>query len=359
MSQVIKSGSKFALADVDQVKSILPVGTYNLVYIPMKGFRLDQIDNFTLPKKIYGDLSILERSIKVYKNRERNFGLLLAGLRGSGKSLLMKKLAIELNQPIIIINQSFPDLSDEFIKFLTDPALGDCTILFDEFEKRFDRDDVTPLTLMDGPYNTHHFFILTVNNTRINENLINRPGRIYYNVSYSGLDDETVREVGKDLLLNKGFLDELIEVCEDIRNLSFDMLISLINDINLFNESPKKCVKVFGFDCSDGSYVRVAQILPDGTTNEVTEHSVWMNPTDKYIWVDDVIFTLSNGEKRDTSLRLDLSKMVKISKSKYTLSYELTQHNARLDEDDQEKFNNQTLKFEVNLNPNPDIEYVF
>ena len=358
MSQIIKSGRTYTVANVDQVKSTLPLGTYNLVYVPLQGFKLEQIENFKLPKKIYGDTSIIDRSIKVYRNRDRNFGLLLAGLRGSGKSLLMKKLALDLNQPIIIINQSFSDVSDELIKIITDPALGDCTILFDEFEKRFDRDDPTPLTLMDGPYNTHHFFILTVNTTHINENLINRPGRIYYHKTYVGLDDDTIREVGEDLLTNKDYLDELVDVCGDIRNLSFDMLISVVNDVNLFNESPKECVKAFGFDSSDGMYLKVYQILNTGLS-EVTENAVWMNPTDRYVWVEDVVYHLNDGTTRETDLRLDLSEMQKISKSKYHLTYELTAQRARLDDEDRDKFVNQKLEFEINLNPNRDVKYIF
>jgi hypothetical protein len=271
----------------------------------------------------------------------------------------MKKLALELKQPIIILNQSFSDMSDDLIKFLTDPALGDCTILFDEFEKRFDREDPTPLTLMDGPYNTHHFFILTVNNTHINENLINRPGRIYYHKTYSGLDDETIRQVGEDLLKNKDYIDELVDVCGDVRNLSFDMLISVINDINLFNESPKVCVKEFGFDSSDGMYAKVHQVLKDGKLSEVTESSVWLNPTDKYIWVEDVMYYLNDGTTREIDLRLDLSHMQKISKSKYHLSYELNAQRARLNEDEINNFTTQTLEFEISLNPNRDVQCIF
>lgn len=359
MSQIIKNGNTFAVANVDQVKSTLPLGTYNLIYVPLQGFRLEKTTDFTLPPKIYGDLSIIDRSIKVYKNRDRNFGLLLSGLRGSGKSLLMKKLALELHQPVIIINQPFTDVSDDLIKLITDPALGDCTILFDEFEKRFDREDVTPLTLMDGPYNTHHFFILTVNNTYINENLINRPGRIYYRKTYVGLDDSTVREVGEDLLLNKNYVDELVNVCEDIRNLSFDMLISIINDVNLFNESPKDCVKVFGFDSSDGMYAKVYQVVNEELRDVTMDSAVWLNPSDRYIWVDDIEYKMKDGTTREVDLRLDLEGMEKISKSRYRLYYELTPHRLRLDDDERENFVNQTLEFEIHLNSNKEVKLLF
>ena len=356
MSQIIKNGSIYSVTDVESIERKLPIGVYNLIYIPLMGFRFEKIDNFELPDKIYGDLSIIERSISVYRHRKRNFGLLLSGLRGSGKSLLMKKLATDLNQPVIIINESFEEHSGDLIKLLTDPSLGDCTILFDEFEKKFDKDDLTPLTLLDGVYNTHHFYILTVNTTYINENLINRPGRIYYHKSYTGLDDDTIREVGNDLLNNKEWIEELINCCEDIRNLSFDMLISIINDINLFNENPKECIKMFGFDRSEGSYIKIYQIFSDQLI-DVTPDPVWIKPEERYVWVDDIHFLLNDGTEYTTDIRLDLLGMEKVSKFKYHLQYQLLP--ARLNSSERDKFVPQTLEFEIHTNQNIVKQLIF
>lgn len=170
------------------------------------------------------------------------------------------------------------------------------------------------------------------------------------------MDDNTIREVGEDRLNNKEWVNELVNCCEDIRNLSFDMLISIINDVNLFNQSPKECIKMFGFDCSDGAFVKVHQILPSGN-KDVTPQSVWMNPTEKYIWVEDVTYLLNDGSERETDLRLDLSKMVKISKSKYRLQFELTAN--RVEDEDRKNFTKQNLEFEITTNPNRDVKFIF
>lgn len=356
MSQIIKSGNVLSLANVDQVKATLPLGTYNLQYIPMAEFKLIQTEDFKLPPKIYGDLSLVERAITVYKHRSRNFGLLLSGLRGAGKSLLMKKIALDLHQPVIIVNQSFEDHSDEFIEFLTDKALGDCTILFDEFEKRFSREDVTPLTLMDGPYNTHHFFILTVNTTYINENLLNRPGRIYYRKVYCGLNDEMVREVGEDLLLDKKYLDDLVATCQDIRDLSFDMLISLINDVNLFDETPKECVKYFEFDNQSGQYITIYQELPNGEQVKVVDDDYMEPQHNSVLWAEDCVYYLNDGTKCTIDIKLDLAKMTKISRSKYYMTHELTAN--QIDKDEVGNFTQQTLKFHIEANSNKQLKFV-
>ena len=93
--------------------------------------------------------------------------------------------------------------------------------------------------------------------------------------------------------------------------------------------------------------------------SEVTENAVWLNPTDKYIWVEDVMYYLNDGTTREVDLRLDLSHMQKISKSKYRLSYELTAQRARLEDEDRDKFETQTLEFEINLNANREVQYIF
>lgn len=359
MKQIIQNGPVFKISDMESANFKLPVGTYNLGFSNLGGFYLEKTEDFKLPTKIYGDLSLIDRCIQVYRNRDRNFGLLLSGLRGSGKSLTMKKLAVELNQPIIIINSDFREVSNSLIKFLTDPILGDCTILLDEFEKRFTSDDVTPLTLLDGPYNTHHFYILTVNEKDINRNLINRPGRIYYHKSYEGVSEDTILEVGKDLLNNKSFVNDLVNVCSDIRDLSFDMLISVINDVNLFNESPAKCLKYFEFDSHRSTFVNFYQKI-NGQNRLVNDSPLWIDPRCKTFWLDDCYLVKKNGEVIKAELLLPLENMVKISPKKFYLKF--TVDSISLGSDNNVKIEDlQTteIEFEIQIGVQPKVSYVF
>lgn len=361
MKQIVKNGNTYKIAEMDSVTSALPVGTYNLCFSERGGFYLEKTNDFELPDKIYGDMSIVDRSIAVYRERKRNFGLMLSGLRGAGKSLTMKKIAIELNQPIIIVNESYSDVASLFIKFITDPVLGDCTIIFDEFEKKFREEDVTPLTLLDGPYTNHHFFILTVNEKHVNENLMNRPGRIYYHKEYGSIEDEMVEEVGLDLLNDKTMINDLINTCSEIRHLSFDMLISIINDCNTFSEAPSKCVKYFGFEKHGGSYVNVHQKIGN-STRQCNKNPIWVEPKWKRLWVENIMLETASGEPFYLNEYIDIDKLVKVAPKKYKLEQELTYHafeDCEIDENTLKQIVTQKIELYINIDVQPKFNYVF
>ena len=106
MNAIIQSGNTFSFTDIDSANDKLPLGVYTVAFSDLKGFFLQKSNPLTLPEKIYGDMSIVQRAIDVYHRKEGNFGLLLSGLKGAGKTLTMRKLAIELNQPVIILNNA-------------------------------------------------------------------------------------------------------------------------------------------------------------------------------------------------------------------------------------------------------------
>ena len=75
----------------------LPVGTYTVKYHPDEGFYLEPIDDFDLPPKLYGELQEnADRITSTFMSREGSTGVLLAGEKGSGKTLLAKKLSLDL-----------------------------------------------------------------------------------------------------------------------------------------------------------------------------------------------------------------------------------------------------------------------
>ena len=57
----IQNTDKFSLVNVTATHDILPVGVYILKYTPEDGFFLARKEDFVLPKKIYGDQSIIQR----------------------------------------------------------------------------------------------------------------------------------------------------------------------------------------------------------------------------------------------------------------------------------------------------------
>ena len=245
MAAIIQSGNNYRIASIDGTYDKLPVGVYNLECND-SGFFLTKTQDFKLPKKIYGDMSIVDRWLHTYQTREKNLGVLLAGLKGGGKTITAKLLAIKSGLPIITIQ--CPYSGPGFISFITNQCLGDCVIFLDEYEKVYNKEtknndgDTSLLSVLDGPYQMHHLFIFTVNETLINSNLNNRPSRIFYKKNYEGLSPEEIREVADDLVLNKDLVDDLVLTASRMFQISFDTLISIIEEMNRYDEPASQCI---------------------------------------------------------------------------------------------------------------------
>ena len=245
MAAIIKSGNSYRIASIDGTYDKLPVGVYNLE-CDDSGFFLTKTQDFKLPKKIYGDMTIVDRWLHTYQTREKNLGVLLAGLKGGGKTITAKLLAIKSGLPIITIQS--PYSGPGFISFITNQCLGDCVIFLDEYEKVYNKEtknndgDTSLLSVLDGPYQMHHLFIFTVNDTLINSNLNNRPSRIFYKKNYAGLSPEEIREVADDLVLNKDLVDDLVSTASRMFQISFDTLISIIEEMNRYDEPASQCI---------------------------------------------------------------------------------------------------------------------
>ena len=241
---IIQSGHRFSLADVSATHNTLPVGNYMLKRDPRSGeFYLVQKEAFVMPSKVYGDHSIVDRWLKSWQhNSSKNLGILLAGLKGTGKTITSQKFCIEANMPVILIGEPFE--GTEFVDFITDPKLGECIIFIDEFEKVYNRDNQYDLlSLMDGNFSTKLVFLLTVNEERISEYLINRLNRIKYRKSYGDLDFDIIDEVIDDMLINKDHRESIYTFFEKVNMRTFDLLTNLIKEMNLFGEDAIECGK--------------------------------------------------------------------------------------------------------------------
>lgn len=245
----IKQGNTFSVTDSQNIDihDHLPAGTYVVLFDPIKGFYLSQVESMEIPNKIYGHTEThVDRIYNTFSKRHRNTGVLLNGEKGSGKTLTLALLAYEFMKndlPVIIINSAF--CGDAFNKFISEIS-QQCMIAFDEFDKTYDDDEQTQiLTLLDGVFNSNKLFVLTCNDSwRINNFMLNRPGRIFYNLSYRRLEEKAIRDYCSDVLVNQHHIEGVVMVANTIDAFNFDMLKAIVEEMNRYKETATQAVSL-------------------------------------------------------------------------------------------------------------------
>lgn len=88
---IVNAGSRYQVygEDVKTYKE-LPIATYSVGFNPMMGFWLIKHDDLAINEDtIYGNHARrAEKILKSFAASERNFGVILSGKKGIGKSLL-------------------------------------------------------------------------------------------------------------------------------------------------------------------------------------------------------------------------------------------------------------------------------
>lgn len=263
----IESGLEISIQqlNLDQVKDNLTPAIYTVAFDQMhsKYFLKYFGASFNMPSKIYGDVE--ERSnriLKSYENRNSSTGVLLYGLKGSGKTLLMKNISNQmLNKgfPVIIVNSPYSD--SLFLNFIS--LIEECVIIFDEFAKvygngsREDSDGTKPsqqslLPLFDGTFSGKRLILVSENNKwNINPYFLNRPGRILYRYVYDKLQKEVVTEYCKDNQLPDDQIQKLLDNYEFIEDCSFDIISTIINEYKIHQGDILDIIKALNIDYND------------------------------------------------------------------------------------------------------------
>lgn len=252
---IVNSGTSYQIFD-ESVKTYqhLPVGCYQINFNPMSGFSLSAHNSLTvLEDKIYGNTEKnVEKILKSYKLSDRNFGVILSGEKGAGKTLFAKVLAKKANEmgmSLILATKNYPGLED-FISSVEE----DVVVLFDEFEKNFGSavdswDDATDepigteggvqnnlLGLFDGIDNGKKLFVITCNETyKLSKYLLNRPGRFHYHFR-----------------IVTPSADEIQEYLNDKLNPEYQSVIPTIVSLSLLGSITYDCLRALAFDINQG-----------------------------------------------------------------------------------------------------------
>ena len=247
-----------------QVEKLPPV--VYLIGQSMFGYYLEVIEEkFEFPHKIYGlERDLINRVKRTYENGTANLGILLNGIKGTGKTVTAKQICNELNLPVILINQAFENMSN-VAEFISDIE-QDVIVFFDEYEKIFKNGDDSMLTIMDGALNNEFrkVFLLTTNSLRINDNLIQRPGRIRYLKTFGNLTLENILEIVDDKLRFPEFKDSTIQFISQLELITVDIVSAVVQEVNIHQEAPENFEDIFNVSKVRGSH-DVYRIIKDSS----------------------------------------------------------------------------------------------
>jgi hypothetical protein len=329
VTQFIRLADMYRLAPNSAFKLTekLPAATYSLK-LDKEGYYLELIDNFELPAKLYGDCTNnADRMIQTFWDRPNSTGVFLEGEKGSGKTLLAKAISQKLlaaGIPTIVINEPhFGEGFNTFIQSIEQPAV----VFFDEFEKIYsnNNEEITGvnaqervLTLFDGVYPTKKLYIVTCNDSwRIDKNMKNRPGRMYYMLSFSGLDEAFVREYAEENLKDKSQVDSVVSISFLFGSFNFDMLKAIVEEMNRYGESAKEAIKLLNAKPVSDKAEFIVKLIVGGTEITPTNKTWQGNPLTDVVNLP----VMSDDQRRYTYYNFESTDIANVDAGGGTFSY--------------------------------------
>ena len=270
----IKVGNRILLSRKGLDYDLKSGHVYNLMYERYEGFGyLEEDGKLTTPNRIYSsgiENELIDRVLTYFHDNNKSVGVLLEGLKGSGKTLTCKRIANRSELPIIVVDAMFPSvkLTEFFTKVTTDVV-----IIFDEVEKNRNWNSEDLLSFLDGIQDTCKKIVLMTCNksTDLSNYLKDRCSRIRYKMHFDGLSNELIKEVVNDKISDKKLANKLYNYISDNFSVkSYDNIIEFINECLTFsNKNIEDLVKLMNIEVNDNIYNRDRKITK--TENRIVD----------------------------------------------------------------------------------------
>lgn len=304
---VVHSGSTFQIYG-DSLKTYqqLPPGTYEVGFNKFSGFFLTSHNDLAVNEdKVYGSMERkVQKVLHSFSQTDRNFGVILSGSKGIGKSLFARLLAVQarlINIPMILVTAYYPGIAN-FLSSIEQEVV----VLFDEFEKTFaSKDNDAPqeelLPMFDGLDGGKKLFVVTCNEVhKLNSYLLNRPGRFHYHFILTSPNPDEIREYLTDKLEEKyHHLIKKVVSFSAHADLTYDILRAIAFELNN-GYSFENTLADLNISKEGTPRFDVTAEFADGAKSTATDERIDLYSSDRvYLW-----FYLRKG-RDNKAVRLD------------------------------------------------------
>jgi hypothetical protein len=275
-----------------------------------------KFDKFEFRHEIFGlEEDFIGDVLKTYQSGSMtNLGILLNGIKGTGKTVTCKILCNKLHQPVIIVSSTFDGRIAGFLANIPQ----DVTIFIDEYEKIFGQSSML-LTVMDGVKTSHYrkVFLLTTNSTHIEDNLRQRPTRILFKKEFKDLSPAVVEEVVDHYLTRTQYKEAIIKTVSTLEIITIDIVKSLVMTTDTLDKEPDTFIKIFNVKKKTSNY-NVSLITAKGEKMVIARNvNCWPSP---YFSEDEEGYWLEVNNKR-------LGRITEV-KNSHTLEVDIYNHDS-------------------------------